>query len=72
MIDNSFDICQHITLMAHEENFYVTPYFESAHDFIANSLGLGFNVLVHCKDGMSKSPILVASYIMLKYKLSAV
>lgn len=29
-IDNSFDICQHMTLKAQDEDFEISPYIESA------------------------------------------
>ena len=46
----------------------LTMHFESAFSFIDESLKNEGNVLVHCANGISRSPSIVMSYLMLKDK----
>lgn len=44
-------------------------FYESSYNFIENSLDEGRNVLVHCKGGMSRSPAILCSYLMKRYRI---
>ncbi|GAA5824403.1 hypothetical protein JCM5353_005025 [Sporobolomyces roseus] len=44
--------------------------FPQAQAFIDGALGMGGKVLVHCGDGISRSPAIVTAYIMMKTSLN--
>ncbi|XP_044532977.1 dual specificity protein phosphatase 3 [Gracilinanus agilis] len=52
------------------EEFNLSAYFEKAADFIDNALAQkNGKVLVHCREGYSRSPTLVIAYLMLRQKM---
>jgi protein-tyrosine phosphatase len=51
-------------------NEEIEEYFEAAYNFIEKAFAEGHKVLVHCYAGMSRSPTIVASYMMRKYDMS--
>lgn len=54
--------------MCHESTI-LAPYFKSAIEFINDSFMYKMNVLIHCKEGDSKSASLVIAYLIYKYKI---
>lgn len=55
--------------MCHETTV-LAPYFRSAIEFINDSFMYKMSVLVHCKEGDSKSAALVIAYLIYKFKIS--
>lgn len=56
--------------MCHETTS-LGPYFQSAIEFVNDSWKYKMSVIVHCKDGNSKSALLVAAFLVYKFKISA-
>lgn len=50
-------------------NFDLTPFYEQAANFIEGALDSGGSVLVHCRQGMSRSAALLLAYMMIKKKI---
>ena len=48
----------------------ILPFFREVEVFIDRAIENEENVLVHCKGGMSRSPAILCSYMMKKFKLS--
>ncbi len=48
----------------------IRTYFEPVHALIKAALGRGSTVLIHCAAGISRSPTLVAAYLMLERRWS--
>lgn len=48
----------------------LSQHFESAIGFIDNAISTGGKVLVHCKEGISRSVTMVMAYIIFKEKIS--
>ena len=51
------------------DNSSLYPYFPSTVDYINDSFSYNMNVLLHCKEGDSKSATLAIAYLMYKYKV---
>ena len=45
--------------------------FEKCYNFIDKAIGNKENILIHCRKGKSRSPTIVASYLMKKYKMGS-
>ncbi|XP_076355040.1 dual specificity protein phosphatase 3-like isoform X2 [Tachypleus tridentatus] len=52
-------------------SFNLEPYFQEAADFIEKGLDSGGKVLVHCRQGISRSATLVLAFLMIKRHLTA-
>lgn len=50
-------------------NFDLRPFYEEAANFIECALKSGGSVLVHCRQGMSRSAALVLAYMMIKQRI---
>lgn len=48
----------------------ISPYFATANEYIDTYLNKGYNVLVHCFAGISRSASFVIAYLMHKYGMS--
>ncbi|XP_044294319.1 protein phosphatase Slingshot homolog 3 isoform X2 [Varanus komodoensis] len=68
-IDNFFP--EHFTYMNvrlyDEENSQLLPYWKETYSFISSARDQGFQVLVHCKMGVSRSGSTVVAYAMKEY-----
>ncbi|XP_064601172.1 dual specificity protein phosphatase 3-like [Liolophura sinensis] len=53
------------------QNFQLAPFFEEAAEFISDAVKSGGQVLVHCRQGISRSATLVLAYLMLKEGMRA-
>lgn len=51
------------------ERFNLSQYFHESVEFIKEVVNRGFNVLVHCMAGISRSAALVLAYLMKYEKL---
>lgn len=51
-------------------DFNISSYFNEAFEFIESCLNSGGAILVHCVQGQSRSPTIVISYLMKKFRLS--
>ena len=49
----------------------IKKYFQETTAFIQDGLDAGEAVLVHCSAGISRSPTIVAAYLMTTYKLTS-
>lgn len=49
---------------------YLYLHFEKAANFIENCINNNTNVLVHCLAGVSRSPTIVAAYLIIKRKMT--
>jgi protein-tyrosine phosphatase len=49
---------------------YLYLHFKNAANFIEEAIQNGFSVLVHCFAGISRSPTIVAAYLIIKQKMS--
>jgi predicted protein tyrosine phosphatase len=47
-------------------NSDISQCFQPAWEFINNNVKSGYNILIHCKKGISRSPAIVAYYLMRK------
>ncbi|CAG7836178.1 unnamed protein product [Allacma fusca] len=54
-----------------EVGFPLYWYFNEATEFIDNALATGGKVLVHCREGISRSATLVIAYLMMKKGMTA-
>lgn len=52
--------------LSNDEDFDILPYFKYAHNFLDRHLHRGHSVLLYCYDGISVTPTVAMSYIMLK------
>jgi protein-tyrosine phosphatase len=66
MVPNAFpDEFEYLYLnVADEQDVAITDYFAASHEFIDRAIKAGGNVLVHCEAGISRSPTIVISYLM--------
>ncbi|PRP85383.1 hypothetical protein PROFUN_07091 [Planoprotostelium fungivorum] len=58
------DIHYHRISVSDSLDTELIDHFSSAHEFIKTSIASGGNVLVHCREGLSRSPTIVISYLM--------
>ncbi|XP_013384638.1 dual specificity protein phosphatase 3-like [Lingula anatina] len=47
-------------------NFDLSPYFEETANFIEEAITSGGRILVHCREGVSRSAAITLAYLMLK------
>jgi len=52
-------------------NFQMEPYFEEAAEFIDDAIRTGGKVMVHCRQGISRSATLALAYLMIKKGMTA-
>lgn len=76
--DSSSNVMTHYPFVNYLRVYKVDIFFENIKDsfddtykFIDNAVSKGENILVHCYAGMSRSPTIVAAYLMLKYNMTA-
>ena len=66
---NLYKTCKinHLFLKIDDDvNSDISQCFQPAYDFINKNVKLGYNILIHCKKGISRSPTIVAYYLMRK------
>lgn len=56
--------------VADDQHENLKIHFEACHNFIKEALSTGSGILVHCSAGISRSPTIVISFVMIEKRMT--